>query len=90
MRSMPHIFLSLLALPLLAGAKGLLVEGPVWTATAPDGSPYPAGHCEGWIGGQSDQAIYGYSDLADEGWTNYTEGSGTCSDTAHLYCIEAY
>ncbi len=71
-------------------ADGTLIEGPVWTGTAPDGSPYPEGHCKGWTQSSDDLAIYGYSDLSDSGWTHYTEGSGTCLDGGHLYCIEAY
>jgi len=79
-----------LAHPIDRSADGTLVEGPVWTATAPDGSPYPDGNCGDWKVGGDDLAIYGYSDVSDEGWTHYVEGTGTCDDVAHLYCIEAY
>ena len=72
------------------GIDGELIEGPVWTGTAPDGSAYPEGHCGGWKESSLDHAIHGYSDLKGEGWTNYAEGSGTCSDVAHLYCVEGW
>lgn len=74
-------------------ADGTLIEGPVWTATAPDGSPYATGHCNNWTASSKDSdepAIYGWSDLADSGWTNYTDGFALCDFGGHLYCIEAY
>jgi len=80
-----------LAHPIDRGIDGELLQVPVWTATAPDGSAYPDGHCDGWLETSTDPAIYGASDEAGPGWTHY-EGVGvlTCSHTAHLYCFEAW
>ncbi len=70
-------------------AKGLLVEGLVWTATAPDGSSYPDGNCGGWKDAEDELGLHGWSDLTDGGWTRYLEGV-PCDSAGHLYCIEAF
>jgi cysteine-rich repeat protein len=67
---------------------GVLLEGPVWTATRPDGTPFADGHCSGWTSTDDDPARYGYSDLADSGWTDYNFAL-PCDSGAHLYCFEA-
>ncbi len=66
-----------------------MVEVPVFTATRPDGTAYPDGHCDGWTASSLEtHARHGYSDLADGGWSAW-DGVMTCADLGHLYCFEA-
>ena len=69
----------------------LIVEEPVFTATRPDGTAHPDGHCEGWqVANPMEKARHGASDLTDSGWTEWlSPWSITCADVAHLYCFEA-
>ena len=76
--------------PIDRGIDGLFLQVPVFTGTAPDGSTVPDGNCKGWTTGSIDPVVYGYSDLADGGWTYYAKGGGTCDDGGHLYCFEGW
>ena len=68
----------------------LLEEVPVWSATKPDGTAYLSGHCGGWSENGDASTRYGFSDLTDEGWTNYVADFGfECADALYLYCFEA-
>lgn len=67
---------------------GILLQVPVWTATKVDGTPFTDGHCSGWSSSGTEYARFGFSDLADAGWTDYGF-SLPCGAGAHLYCIEA-
>ncbi|MEZ4383511.1 MAG: DUF4215 domain-containing protein [Nannocystaceae bacterium] len=76
--------------PINRGANGaLLDEKPVFTGTRPDGNAFAKGHCEGWTDASFEPVRYGYTDLTDGGWTDYTEGSAVCSGGMRLYCFEA-
>ena len=67
---------------------GILLGVPVWTATRADGTPFDDDHCMGWTSSGDDFGRYSYSDLADEGWTDYGL-TLPCGSGAHLYCFEA-
>jgi len=76
--------------PINRTVDGKLLEIPAWTATRPDGTAYAEGHCEHWSNSEAEAPGHGFSDLTDEGWTNYISPyPADCADGLHLYCFEA-
>jgi len=65
-------------------------ERAVWSATRPDGTPYPDGHCEGWTLDGDEEARIGASDLVDDGWASYIgKLPADCGGGRYFYCFEA-
>lgn len=77
--------------PINRTIDGELEDGTgVWTATRPDGTAYPAQHCEGWSQHGFQKVTHGLSSRVDSDWTNVVSEFGAdCGTSLHLYCFEA-
>ena len=65
-----------------------LLEKPVWTNTAPDGTKHPGGDtCEAWTWSGVGPGHRGDWKSADTKWTSLCSG-GACSLLSPIYCFE--